>query len=100
MTLDDRPRGFGRNVEPFGDLPVGELFDRHVVRVDRLAPCGACAGRARGLFEPALPLGLDKLAASLDEFAPSVPLSEGNGELGFKLVVDVLVVENDGVDVV
>jgi hypothetical protein len=51
-----------------------------------------------GLFEPPLPLGVDKLPAVLDEFAPSVPLSERYGKLGLKLVVNRLVADN-GVEV-
>jgi len=29
VALDDGARGFGRDAEAFGDLSVGELFDRH-----------------------------------------------------------------------
>ena len=29
MAPDDGARGFGRDAEAFGDLSVGELFDRH-----------------------------------------------------------------------
>ena len=53
--------------------------------------------RGHGLFEPALPLGVDKPPAVLDEFAPSVPLGERDGELGLKLVVNRLVVPDNGV---
>ena len=55
--------------------------------------------RGPGLFEPALPLGVDKPPAVFDEFAPSVPLGESDGELGLKLVVNRLVVPDNGVDV-
>jgi hypothetical protein len=43
------------------------------------------------------PLGVDKLPASLGEFAPSISLGERNSELGLKLVVNRLVVEDNGV---
>ena len=55
--------------------------------------------RGPGLFEPALPLGVDKPPAVFDEFAPSVSLGERDGELGLKLVVNRLVVPDNGVDV-
>ena len=59
----------------------------------------ASAVRLPGLFEPALSLSVDKLPAVLDEFAPSVPLSERDGKLGLKLGVNGLVVADNGVDV-
>jgi len=62
-------------------------------------PRGDRADEAAGLFEPALPLGVDEPPAVFDEFAPSVSLSERDGELGFKLVVNRLVVEDNGVGV-
>jgi hypothetical protein len=43
------------------------------------------------------PLGVDKLPASLGEFAPSISLGERNSELSLKLVVNRLVVEDNGV---
>jgi hypothetical protein len=52
-----------------------------------------------GLFEPALLLGVDKPPAAFDEFAPSVSLGERDGELGLKLVVNRLVVEDNGAGV-
>ena len=55
--------------------------------------------RGPGLFEQALPLGVDKPPAVFDEFAPSVPLGERDGELGLKLVVNRFVVPDNGVDV-
>jgi hypothetical protein len=45
------------------------------------------------------PLGVDKLPASLGEFVPSISLGERNSELGLKLVVNRLVVADNGVDV-
>jgi len=65
----------------------------------KLGKRGARRDEDLGLFEPALPLGVDKLPAVLDEFAPSVPLSERDGKLGLKLVVNRLVVTDNGVDV-
>ena len=53
--------------------------------------------RGPGLFEPALPLGVDKPPAVFDEFAPGVSLGAGDGELGLKLGVNRLVVEDNGV---
>src|SRR5262249_56987409 len=43
--------------------------------------------------------GVDKPPAAFDESAPSVSLRERDGELGLKLVVNRLVVANNGVDV-
>jgi len=53
----------------------------------------------RGLFEPALPLGIDEPPAVLDEFAPRVALGARDGELGLKLGVNRLVAEDNGVGV-
>jgi hypothetical protein len=50
-----------------------------------------------GLCEPAPPLGGDKPPAVLDEFAPSIPLGARDGELGLKLGVNRLVVEDNSV---
>jgi hypothetical protein len=55
--------------------------------------------RGPGLFEPALPLGVDKLAAAFNEFAQGVSLGARDGELGLKLGVNCLVVEDNGVGV-
>ena len=55
--------------------------------------------RGPGLFEPALPLGVDKLAAAFNEFAQGVSLGARDGELGLKLGVNRLVVEDNGVGV-
>ena len=55
--------------------------------------------RGPGLFEPALPLGVDEPPAVFDEFALSVPLRERDGELGLKLLVNRLVVEDNGIGV-
>ena len=41
--------------------------------------------RGPGLFEPALPLGVDKLAAAFNEFTQGVSLGARDGELGLKL---------------
>src|SRR6516225_2334823 len=57
------------------------------------------ARRDPGLFEPALPLGVDESPALFGEFAPSVPLCERDGELGLKLGVNRLVVAYNRVDV-
>jgi hypothetical protein len=62
-------------------------------------PRGDRADEAAGLFEPALPLGVDEPPAVFDEFAPSVALGERDGELGFKLVVNRFVVEDNCVSV-
>ena len=67
--------------------------------IDREVAIWCPRGRGPGLFEPAPPLGVDKLPAVLDEFAPGVPLSERDGKLGLKLVVNRLVVADNGVDV-
>jgi hypothetical protein len=63
--------------------------------------CPRCdfADASFGLFEPALPLGVDEPPAVFDEFAPGVSLSAGDGELGFKLVVNRFVVEDNCVSV-
>src|SRR5262249_52319185 len=53
----------------------------------------------RGLFEPALPLGVDEPPAVLDELAPRVSLGAGDGELSLKLGVNRLVVADNGVGV-
>jgi hypothetical protein len=55
--------------------------------------------RGPGLFEPVLPLGVDEPPAVFDEFAPSVALGERDDELGFKLVVNRFVVEDNCVSV-
>ena len=71
--------------------------------IDRKVTCwcprGDRADVSFSLFEPALPLGVDEPPAVFDEFTPSVPLGERDGELGFKLVVNRLVVPDNGVDV-
>src|SRR5262249_22422878 len=59
----------------------------------------ATADEAPGLFEAALPLGIDEPPAVLDEFTPGVSLGAGDGELGLKLGVNRLVVEDNGVGV-
>jgi len=46
-----------------------------------------------------LPLGVDEPPAVFDEFAPSDSLSARDGELGLKLGVNCLVVEDNGVGV-
>ena len=58
-----------------------------------------CADASFGLFEPALALGVDEPPAVFDEFAPSVALGKRDGELGFRLVVNRFVVEDNCVDV-
>jgi hypothetical protein len=60
---------------------------------------GDCADASFGLFEPALALGVDEPPAVFDEFAPSVALGERDGELGFKLVINRFVVEDNCVNV-
>ena len=47
----------------------------------------------------AWPSGVDKPPEMLDEFAPSVPLSERDSKLGLKLLVNRLVLANNGIDV-
>jgi hypothetical protein len=71
------------------------MIDREVTVCSR----GDCADASFGLFEPALALGIDEPPAVFDEFAPSVPLGERDGELGFKLVVNRFVVEDNCVSV-
>ena len=63
----------------------------------------SATGRARQtarvsvLFEPALPLGVDEPPAVFDKFAPGVSLGARDGQMGLKLGVNRLVVEDDGV---
>src|SRR2546430_16422777 len=71
------------------------MIDREVTVCSR----GDCADASFGLFEPAFALGVDEPPAVFDEFAPSVSLSERDGELDFKLVVNRLVVGDNGVGV-
>ena len=71
------------------------MIDREVTVCSR----GDCADASFGLFEPALLLGVDEPPAVFDEFAPSVALGERDGELGFKLVVNRFVVEDNCVSV-
>src|SRR5215831_5694410 len=71
------------------------MMDRGVTGCARVVTART---RGAGLFEPALPLGVDKPPAVFDEFAPSVSLGQRDGELGLKLVVNRLVVPDNGVD--
>src|SRR6516162_8381094 len=71
------------------------MIDREVTVCSR----GDCADASFGLFEPALALGVDEPPAVFDEFAPSVSLGERDGELGLKLVINRLVVPDNGLGV-
>src|SRR2546427_11088910 len=71
------------------------MIDREVTVCSR----GDCADASFGLFEPALALGVAEPPAVFDEFAPSVALGERDDELGFKLVVNRFVVEDNCVSV-
>src|SRR6516165_10322155 len=71
------------------------MIDREVTVCSR----GDCANASFGLFEPALALGVDEPPAVFDEFAPSISLGERDGELGLKLVINRLVVPDNGLGV-
>src|SRR5262245_43396784 len=55
--------------------------------------------RCHRSFEPAAPLGVHKLPAAFDEVAPRISLRQRDGELGLKLIVERLVVADNGVGV-